>query len=120
MVSLDEVDPNCMFKLSPTLSSCFRLGKFIWSFSHGLAVTFGHCSMVLRLNLGFSHGCGLEYRSLDLLVLLNHNYYIVTFVCKIAVKKLKKISFVIDFLETCPRVFEENVIPDNFRALTFS
>ena len=95
--SLDGVDPNCMFKLLPTLSSCFRLSKFIWSFSHGFAMTFGHCSMVLRLNLDFSHGCGLGFRSLDLLVLLNHNHYIVTLVYKIAVKKLKKISFVIGF-----------------------
>jgi hypothetical protein len=60
---LDEVDPNCLFKLSLTFSSCFRLSKFIWSFSHGLDMTFGHCFMVLRLNLGFSHGCGLDSRS---------------------------------------------------------
>lgn len=120
MVPLDEVDPNCMFKLSPTFSSCFRLSKFIWSFSHRLAMTFGHCSMVLRLNLGSSHGCGLESRSLDLLVLLNHNYNIVTLIYKIAVKKLKKISLIMGFQDLCAWVSVENVIPDNFRVLNFS
>jgi hypothetical protein len=45
-----------------------------------LAVALVIVSMVLRLNLGFSHGCGLGFRSLDLLVLVKHNYNIVTLV----------------------------------------
>ena len=59
-------------------------------FSRGFAVTLVIVTMVLRLNLGFSHGCGLGFRSLDLLVITNHNYYIATLVYKWAVKNLKK------------------------------
>ena len=57
-------------------------------------------TMILRLILGFSHGCGLGFRSLDHLVLLNHNYNLVTLVYKWAVKNLKKISFIIGFRDT--------------------
>ena len=60
-----------------------------------------------------------DLRSLDLLVLLCHNQYIVTWVFKIAVNKLKKISFIMGFLDSCTWVFEENIVPDNFRVLTF-
>ena len=87
--------------------------------SLGFAMTLVMDTMVLRLILGLSHGCGLGLRSLDLLVLLNHNYNLVTLVYKWAVKNLKKISFIIGFRDTCSWVFEENVVSDNFRALTF-
>ena len=59
-------------------------------FSHGLAVTSVIVTMVLRLSLGLSRGCGLGFRSLDLLVITNHNHYIATLVYKWAVKNLKK------------------------------
>ena len=102
------------------VSSCFRLGMFIWSFSHGKAMTFGHCSKVLRLNLGSSHGCGLEFRSLDLLVILNHNQIIVIWVfwkgCWVYEEKSHSLSV---FRARASLCLNENVVPDNFRVLTF-
>ena len=88
-------------------------------FSHGFAVTLVMATMVLRLILGLAMVVVLVLRSLDFLILLNHNYNLVTLVYKWAVKKLKKISFIIGFRDTCFFVFEENVVSDNFRALTF-
>ena len=58
----------------------FLIFKSYMVFSRGFAVTFVIVTMVLKLNLGFSHGCDIGFRSLDLLVLVNHNYNIVTLV----------------------------------------
>ena len=59
-------------------------------FSHGFAVTLVMATMVLRLILGLAMVVVLVLRSLDLLVITNHNYYIATLVYKWAVKNLKK------------------------------
>ena len=76
-----------------------------WSWDSTLAL-----AMVVVLILGHKTS----------LVFINHNYYIVTLVYKIAVKKLKKISFIMGFQDLCSFVSVENIIPDNFRVLTFS
>jgi hypothetical protein len=60
--------------------------------SHGFAMTLVIVTMVLRLNLGLSHGCGLGFRSLDLLISFNHNYYMVIWSKNGLLRNWRKIS----------------------------
>lgn len=59
-------------------------------FSHGFAVTLVMATMVLRLILGLAMVVVLVLSSLDLLVIHNHNHFIVIWYLKRAVKNLKK------------------------------
>ena len=97
----------------------FSSYKVIWSLAVALPWLWSLLPWSWDSSLALAMVVVLALRSLDLLILFNHNHYIVTWVFKIAVKKLKKISFIMGFLDPCSWVFEENIVPENFRALTF-